>query len=142
MILQRGVLPEGTRISPTSKMHDRAPSRAQSALQGLLRVLSNRAPPIGYLSFLWRFSIFKMTLKPYILVYLSFQINSKSKIIKFHSWIFSFARTSTQFLFKMMFFQFSFRFFLQFVGPLAGNVVLCQCQPSPCPIFPCQGRHL
>ena len=69
-----------------------------------------------------------MTQKPYILVYLSFQINSKSKIFQFHSWIFSFARTSNQFLRKMMFFQFSVRlFFFQCVGPLAGNVVLCQC---------------
>ena len=68
-----------------------------------------------------------MTLKPYILVYLSFQINSKSKIIQFHSWIFSFARTSNQFPRKMTFFQISVRFFFQVVGPLAGNVVLCQC---------------
>ena len=42
-----------------------------------------------------------MTLKPYILVYLSFQIDSKSKIIQFYSWICSFARTSSQFLRKM-----------------------------------------
>ena len=77
--------------------------------------------------FLWYTYPFKMTLKPYILVYLSFQINSKSKIIQFHSWIFSFARTSNQFLRKMMFFQISVRFFFQVVGPLAGNVVLCQC---------------
>ena len=68
-----------------------------------------------------------MTLKPYILVYLSFQINSKSKIIKFHFWIFSFARTSNQFPRKMTFLNFFVRFFFQFVVLLAGNVVLCQC---------------
>ena len=45
-----------------------------------------------------------MTLKHYISIYLSFQIDSKSKIIQFYSWIFSFARTSSQFLRKMTFF--------------------------------------
>ena len=72
-----------------------------------------------------------MTLKPYILVYLSFQINSKSKIIQFHSWIFSFARTSNQFPCKIMFFEFFVRFFFKLLARWLEMWFFANAIPSP-----------
>ena len=72
-----------------------------------------------------------MTLKPYILVYLSFQINSKSKIIQFHSWIFSFARTSNQFPRKIMFFQFPSDFFFKLLARWLEMWFFANAIPSP-----------
>ena len=61
------------------------------------------------------------TQKHNMLVYLSFQIDSKSRMIQFHYSIFSFARFS----------EVSSDLFCPFSAPLLWNIIFCQCHSVP-----------